>query len=202
MSRVVAAAIVAGGPARRLGGIAKPFINIGGRTVAERQLALLRSAFPRVLVAANDPAPWAELAVEVVGDRVLGGGPLAGIDAALTAAEGCNAVVCVAGDLPFVTPELLAALRDHVPDACAVAPRGLAGRIEPLCARYDRTLPPSIGARLRAGDLAVHHLLDSADVAWLEGDALRALDPDGTCFLNLNTPDDILRAEAIAKQRP
>ena len=113
MSRVVAAAIVAGGPARRLGGIAKPFIEIDGRTVAERQLALLRSAFPRVLVVANDPAPWAELAVEVVGDRVLGGGPLAGIDAALTGAEGSDAVVCVAGDLPFLTPAMLAALRDQ-----------------------------------------------------------------------------------------
>jgi molybdopterin-guanine dinucleotide biosynthesis protein A len=202
MTRVVAAAIVAGGPARRLGGIAKPFINIGGRTVAERQVALLRSAFPRVLVAANDPAPWAEHAVDVVGDRVFGGGPLAGIDAALTAAEGCDAVVCVAGDLPFLTPELLAALRDHAPGADAVAPRGLAGRIEPLCARYDRTLLPAIAARLHAGELAVHELLDSADVAWLEGDELRVLDPAGTCFLNLNTPDDILRAEAIAKQRP
>jgi len=202
MSRVVAAAIVAGGPARRLGGIAKPFIEIGGHTVAERQLALLRSAFPRVLVVANDPAPWADLAVEVVGDRVLGGGPLAGIDAALTAAEGSDAVVCVAGDLPFLTPEMLAALRDHAPDADAVAPRGLAGRIEPLCARYARTLLPAIDVRLRAGELAVHELLDGAAVAWLEGDALRALDPDGTCFLNLNTPDDILRAEAIAHQRP
>jgi molybdopterin-guanine dinucleotide biosynthesis protein A len=202
MSRVVAAAIVAGGPARRLGGIAKPFINIGGRTVAERQLALLRSAFPRVLVVANDPAPWAELAVEVVGDRVLGGGPLSGIDAALTAAEGSDAVVCVAGDLPFLTPAMLAALRDRAPDADAVAPRGLAGRIEPLCARYGRALLPAIDARLRAGELAVHELLDGAAVAWLEGDELRALDPDGTCFLNLNTPDDILRAEAIAQQRP
>lgn len=202
MSRVVAAAIVAGGPARRLGGIAKPFINIGGRTVAERQLALLRGAFPRVLVVANDPAPWAELAVQVVGDRVLGGGPLSGIDAALTAAEDCDAVVCVAGDLPFLTAQMLAALRDHAPDADAVAPRGLAGRIEPLCARYGRALLPAIDARLRAGELAVHQLLDGAAVAWLEGDELRALDPDGTCFLNLNTPDDILRAEAIAHQRP
>jgi molybdenum cofactor guanylyltransferase len=202
MSRVVAAAIVAGGPARRLGGIAKPFIDIGGRTVAERQLAILRSAFPRVLVIANDPAPWAGLAVEVVPDRVLGGGPLAGIDAALTAAKGSDAVVCVAGDLPFLTPDMLAALRDHAPDADAVAPRGLAGRIEPLCARYGRTLLPAIDARLRAGDLAVHALLDGAAVAWLEGEALRALDPDGSCFLNLNTPDDILRAQAIAARRP
>ena len=63
-------------------------------------------------------------------------------------------------------------------------------------------LLPAIDVRLRAGELAVHQLLDGAAVAWLEGDELRALDPSGTCFLNLNTPDDILRAEAIAQQRP
>ena len=64
-----------GGPATRLGGVAKPFLNVGGRTIAERQLALLRAAgFARVFVVANDPAPWAALAVEVVPDRVAGRG--------------------------------------------------------------------------------------------------------------------------------
>jgi molybdopterin-guanine dinucleotide biosynthesis protein A len=202
MSRVVAAAIVAGGPARRLGGIAKPFIDIGGRTIADRQLALLRAAFSRVLVIANDPVPWAPFAVEVVPDRLPGGGPLAGIHAALTAADGSDAVVCVAGDLPFLTPELLAAIRDLAPEADALAPRGVASRIEPLCARYARSLLPAIEARLRAGDLAVHELFAAVATAWLEGDELRALDPGGTCFLNLNTPDDIQRAEAIARRQP
>ena len=73
-------------------------ITIGGRTIAERQLPLLRATFPRVLVVANDPAPWAPLAVEVVSDRVEGAGPMGGVHAALTAADDCDAIVCVAGD--------------------------------------------------------------------------------------------------------
>src|SRR5947209_7925890 len=102
----VAGAIIAGGPARRLGGVAKPFLTVGGRTIAERQVAMLREIFARVLVVANDPAPWAPLAVEVVPDR-------------------------------------------------------------------------------RAVD-------------WIEGRELAALDPEGRSFFNINTPDDLRRADAMA----
>jgi len=87
----VAGAIIAGGPASRLGGVAKPFLRIGGRTIAERQLESLRAAFARVLVVANDPAPWAPLGVEVVPDQVAKAGPLGGIQTALAAADDCDA---------------------------------------------------------------------------------------------------------------
>jgi molybdopterin-guanine dinucleotide biosynthesis protein A len=194
----VAGAIIAGGPARRLGGVAKPFLQVGGRTIAECQLALLRAAgLARLFAVANDPAPWGPLGVDVVPDRVAGRGPLGGIQAALAAAGDCDAVVCVAGDLPFVAPALLAALRDRAPGAAAVAPRA-AGGIEPLCARYDRALLPVIDARVAAGELAVHSLLEGLAVDWIEGAELAALDPDGRSFFNINTPEDLRRAEELA----
>jgi molybdopterin-guanine dinucleotide biosynthesis protein A len=193
----VGGAIIAGGPARRLGGVAKSFVAVGGRTIAERQLALLRPAFARVLVVANDPAPWAPLGLEVVPDRIVGVGPLGGIQAALAAAGDCDAVVCIAGDLPFIAPALLAALRDRTPGADAVAPRTASG-IEPLCARYARGLLPAIDARVAAGERAVHALLETLAVAWIEGADLAALDPDGSSFFNINTPEDLRRAEARA----
>src|SRR5262245_12250332 len=193
----VAGAIIAGGPARRLGGVAKSFLSVGGRTIAERQLALLDPAFARVLVVANDPTPWAPLGIDVAPDRIAGAGPLGGIHAALTAADDCDAVVCVAGDLAFLEPALLAALRDRAPGAAAVAPRTAAG-IEPLCARYARALMPDVEARLRAGAFAIHEMLETIAVDWIEGSELAALDPDGRCFFNINNPDDLRRAEALA----
>ena len=193
----VAGAIIAGGLASRLGGVAKPFLAVGGRTIAERQLALLRPALARVLVVANDPAPWAPLGVEVVPDRFAKVGPLGGIHAALAAADDCDAVICLAGDLPFVAPALIAALRDRAPAADAVAPR-TAGGIEPLCARYARAVFPSVDARVRAGELAVHTFLAGAVVDWIDGAALAALDPDGHSFFNVNTPEDLRRADEIA----
>jgi molybdopterin-guanine dinucleotide biosynthesis protein A len=199
----VAGAIIAGGPAKRLGGVAKPFLQVGGRAIAERQLDLLRqAALARVFVVANDPAPWASLGVVVVPDRVGGMGPLGGVHAALTAADDCDAVVCLAGDLPFVAPALLAALRDRAPEADAVAPRSARG-IEPLCARYARALLPVVDARVRAGDLAIHEvlqLLEPRRVDWIADGELAALDPDGRSFFNVNTPEDLARANAMAAE--
>jgi molybdopterin-guanine dinucleotide biosynthesis protein A len=196
----IVAAIIAGGPARRLGGAPKPFLDVGGRTIAERQLELLRATFGRVLAIANEPAPWTALNVPVFPDRVAGAGPLGGIEAALAAATDAEAVVCVAGDLPFLSPALMAALRDRSPEADAVAPRP-GGRAEPLCARYARRLLPVVQARLAAGDFAVHGLLAAVTVDWLDDGALASLAPGGRSFVNVNTPDELRRAEELA-QRP
>ncbi len=194
----VAGAIIAGGPAKRLGGVAKPFLKVGGRTIAERQLELLRgAALVRVFVVANDPAPWAALGVDVVPDLVGGAGPLGGIHAALTAADGCDAVICLAGDLPFVRVDLLATLRDRAPWADAVAPRSARG-IEPLCARYARALLPAVDAALLTGQLAVHEMVEQRAVDWIGEVELAALDPDGRSFFNVNTPEDLARADAMA----
>ena len=195
----VAAAIIAGGRARRLGGVAKPFVEVAGTAIADRQLAVLRPLFGRVIAvvaAAADAAPWRDRGVETVTDAVAGSGPMAGVAAAVTAA---GTVVCVAGDLPFLSPALLAALRDQAPHAAAVAPRA-DGHAEPLCARYGARCLPELQSRLADGRLALHALLEEiGPTVWIEGDLLAELDPGARSFLNVNTPDDLARAELIAR---
>jgi molybdopterin-guanine dinucleotide biosynthesis protein A len=188
----VAAAIIAGGPATRMGGVVKPTLVVGGRAIAERQLEALRGRFARVLVVANDPAPWQRYSVDVIADRHPGAGPLAGVHAALAAADGCAGVVCVGGDMPFLSGPVLELLRDHAPEADAVAPRA-GGRAEPLLARYARRCLPLIEARLAAGERALHRLLDALEVAWIEEPELRAVDPALDCLINVNTPEDLAR---------
>src|SRR6185312_10060106 len=171
----VAAAIIAGGRARRLGGVAKPFLRVGGRTIAERQLAVLRPLFTRVLAV---------------------------VAAALGAVPADGAVVCVAGDLPFLSPAILAALRDADPDALAAMPR-VGERAEPLCARYAARLLPEVQARLSSGRLALHQLAEEMGAtAWIEGAALAQLDAGGRAFLNVNTPEDLARAEVLVRSDP
>jgi molybdenum cofactor guanylyltransferase len=199
--RNVAAAIIAGGPARRLGGATKPLLEIAGQAVADRQLAVLRPLFPRVLVVASEPAPWRARGVEVVADRVAGAGPLAGLSAALEAAADAESVVCLAGDLPFLSPALLTALRDRAPGAEALAPRP-SGRAEPLCARYAVRARAVVDARLTGGLLALHELLEELATVWLDDAELAALDPARLSFVNLNTPDDLRRAEELARRTP
>src|SRR5262249_31264949 len=98
-------------------------------------------------------------------------------------------------------PPLLTALRDWSPGAAALAPRP-GGRAEPLCARYATALGAEVAARLAAKRLALYELLEESATVWLTGGELAPLDPDGLSFINLNTPDDLRRAEEIARRRP
>jgi molybdopterin-guanine dinucleotide biosynthesis protein A len=129
-----AAVILAGGRGRRLGGAEKPLLRVDGRRIIDRQLAVLRPLFADIAIAA-DPAAAAfrDLGLPVIADRrAAGEGPLAGIEAALAWLPArAAAVVCVAGDMPYLAPALLARLRDGHPDALALVPRH-AGGVEPL----------------------------------------------------------------------
>ncbi|HVY36430.1 MAG TPA: NTP transferase domain-containing protein [Polyangia bacterium] len=202
VTSTVAAAIIAGGRARRLGGAAKPFLEVDGVAIADRQLAVLRPLFGRIIAVvadAADAAVWRERGVETVTDAVAGAGPLAGVAAALAAAAP-GAVVCVAGDLPFLSPALLAALRDRDPEAGAIAAKTAGGQVEPLCARYGPRCLAELQTRLAAGRLALHALLaETEGTVWLRGEELAALDPGGRSFLNVNTPEDLARADRLAR---
>jgi molybdopterin-guanine dinucleotide biosynthesis protein A len=226
-SQLIAAEISAGGAGRRQGGRDKTQLLIGGQTILDRQLALLTPLFSRVLLVLGpaatagpaDPAgstrgpapasgpasapllPPASPSVTVVRDRApAGSGPLAGLDAALSALDasaGETAVVCVAGDMPLLTPALLQLVRDTCPSAAAVVPR-LGGHAEPLLARYGIACAPAIKAALAARALKTSAVLDQLAVAWLDEPALRAADPQLLSFENANTPADLARIEALA----
>src|SRR5205814_10111614 len=97
----VAAAIVAGGRGRRLGGVDKAQLSIGGITILERQLAVLRPLFDEVLLVADDPSRYEGSGARLVRDLVPEAGPLAGLDAALAATR-ADAVLLLGCDLPFL----------------------------------------------------------------------------------------------------
>jgi molybdopterin-guanine dinucleotide biosynthesis protein A len=112
---------------------------------------------------------------------------------ALEAAAG-ERVLVVATDLPLVTPDLLLALVAW-PEADAVVPRTGAGS-HPLCALYRRdAVLPIVRSRLAAGDLGLQALLDATDTRFLDAAEVERLDPEGHALANVNTPDDVARAE-------
>ncbi len=188
----VAAAIIGGGKAARLGGRPKHLLMVDGRRIVDRQLEALRACFAHVLIAANDAAAWAGLGLMVIDDRVTGGvGPLAGIDATLGALPpGIDAVVCVACDMPYLDPRALVLVRDHAPDADVAIPI-VGGLPEPLFARYGRGCAAAIRAQLASGDYKVTHFLDRVRVAWIDEPTLRVVDPALRSLTNVNTLGDL-----------
>ena len=198
-STVGAAAIIAGGRGRRLGGLDKSQLVIGGRRIIERQLAVLGQVAPRVLVVTDDHHRFCTSGLQVCDDVLPGAGPLGGLHTALTRSPGRRTLV-VAGDLPFLSGAFLRHLAVRAPHADAVVPRNAAG-LQPLCAVYDSRCAEAIRARIERGR---HRLVDLA--GWLRvtevgPDEVAAFDPDGMLLFNVNTPADHARAIARAAGR-
>ncbi|MCI4063341.1 NTP transferase domain-containing protein [Micromonospora sp. R77] len=103
-----AAVVLAGGAARRMGGVDKPALPVGGRPMRDRVLAAVADAEPRVLVGPVDHAP---AGVRVTREQPPGGGPVAATAAGLALLDaGTTTVALFAGDLPLLTPEAVADL--------------------------------------------------------------------------------------------
>jgi molybdopterin-guanine dinucleotide biosynthesis protein A len=160
-----------------------------------RQLDALAPWVEQRCIVAGDPAPYAALAAlagaTLVRDFAPGRGPLAGMEAALGVGDG-DAVLVFGCDLPFLDGELIRALRD-APDAEAVVPR-VAGRPQPLHARYARAILPRVQARLGKGQLRVMGLLEDLEVAWVD-----FASPPRSLF-NVNTAEDLARAERMVTE--
>lgn len=196
MEPEISAAILAGGSAKRLGGIVKPAISVGGQTILSRMLSVLGEIFREIIVVSNSREQfYLEYNLVIVPDIIAGKGPLGGIHSALKNASG-RAVFVFAGDMPLIDKSLIISEIYHFnrqnPDV--LVPR--AGElIEPLHAIYSKDITESLEAYLSAGNsFAVRDFLQNTRTAFFEPDDPSRLK---NAFLNINSPGDIVIAEEI-----
>lgn len=195
-------AVLAGGAARRYGGLPKGLLNVGGRRILDRVVDAVMEATgaPPLLVAnAADRASWRPDLVTMADVRPECGS-LGGIYTAVVA--GAGPVLCVAWDLPFVPARLLRTLIVAAEGWDALLPESGAHRgVEPLCAVYGPACRAPIERCLDEGDLRA--------IAFHEGVRVGRLplarvgecgDPD-LLFFNVNQPEDLDRAEDLWRQR-
>lgn len=157
--------IFVGGRGSRMGGVAKANLQVAdGRTILERTLACcaesgraLGGAAPIWLV--GESAAYAAHQLQRIADDPAGVGPIGGLRALLRALPPASYALALAGDMPFITPQLLLRLQRETPGAAALAPRDAQGRWQPLFARYraGRVLT-ELDAALAAGKTSLQHL--------------------------------------------
>jgi molybdopterin-guanine dinucleotide biosynthesis protein A len=190
------AVILAGGRARRLGGLDKSGLTVGAQTILERQLTLLRGLTAEVLIVANDKARFDAAGVPVIADHIEGAGSLGGLYTALVEAP-TEQVLVIACDMPFLTRSFLARLVTLGAGVDAAVPRDARGR-HPLCASYASRIAPHLKTRIDRGLLRVGDALDGLTVREIGPDELALFDPAGRLLLNVNTPDDYAAARSSA----
>jgi molybdopterin-guanine dinucleotide biosynthesis protein A len=197
--------ILAGGRATRMGGGDKGLRPLAGRPLLNHVLDRLRPQVAGIALNANgDPTRFADFGLPVIADTLPDWpGPLAGVLAGLdwAAGQGADRVVTAAADTPFLPRDLVARL------VAASGPSGLAlaasrdetGRVHrhPTFGLWPVALRQDLRAALVRGLRKV--------VLWTDahgaGTAVFPADPFDP-FFNVNTPDDLTRAEALARDLP
>lgn len=196
------AGILAGGRSTRMGSN-KATILVEGRTLLERQVALVRTLAPaEILISVRASGPRVPAGTRAVPDGVQDQGPLAGICALLRAAAG-RPLLVLAVDMAGMTGPVLAHLLDRSASGQSFLPRSARGW-EPLAGVYHPTLLPLLEESLGSGRPALHPILDRGVGQGL----VEAWDiPDGglPAFSNWNTPADLppaVRAGLEERPRP
>ena len=200
----VSGVVVAGGKSRRMGHDKRRLKLWGddGPTLLEHTIAVLAGHCDEMIVVLNDPDAWPQLAARIVGDIYPDGGALGGIYSGLRAAQHQYAFV-VAADMPLLNPDLIAWMIAQPRDYDVLVPHvgetgGARNRlgVQTLHAIYSRTCLPAMQQQLEAGNPQVIGFFDRVRVRMIEPDVLMRFDPDGIAFLNVNTPEDLLRVRA------
>jgi len=190
--------LLAGGRARRMGGGDKGLVRLGGEPLLAH---LIRRIAPQVsalaLNANGDAARFTAFGLPVLPDTVPDRpGPLAGVLAGMLWARGQGAshLLTAPTDAPFLPADLVARL------AAANAPIAVATSgqwTHPTAALWSVDLADALAAALHAG---VRKVMDfqaahgAVAVDW----PTQPHDP----FFNVNTPEDVKRAESILAAPP
>jgi len=187
--RELAAAILAGGRARRMDGVNKGTLVIGRTAIIDRQLETLGEVAHDIFVVGRSDIAWTSRGLRVISDEIPDAGPLGGIYTAIVRSP-CERTLVVACDMPFLSSAFLRELA-AVKDADLVIPRHARGH-EPLCAIYSRACAEDIRERLARGVNEASRLPVGMRVTEVDVD-------NETFFVNVNTPHDYERAKGVGE---
>jgi molybdopterin-guanine dinucleotide biosynthesis protein A len=185
--------VLAGGLARRMGGVDKGLVEIAGRPMVEHVLAGLEPQVSQLFINANRSLDaYARYGYRVLSDTLEGYlGPLAGALSALRAIE-TDYLLTVPCDSPLVAPDLAQCLYD----ACAERHADLAvahdgQRQQPVFLLLKRELAADLEDYLASGERKIDRWFGRHRVA--EAD----LSHRPESFINVNEPEEKQRVESL-----
>lgn len=200
--------VLAGGGSTRFGRD-KALVEFGGVPLLLRIVALLKGCTAGVSVVAGSQK-YRELdpQLEMLDDRWPGEGPLGGIVTALENSAASDAParwnLILSCDLPFLTPQWLAAIVDRAHDAApevqVVLPHSAHGP-EPLCACYRTDSAAALKTVFDTGVRKVTQALKQVPTEVLDDSVWKRFDSAGQLFWNMNTPADFAAAQRFWELR-
>jgi molybdenum cofactor guanylyltransferase len=188
----VTAFVLAGGKSSRMG-CDKALLELAGRSLLERAIELANSVAKDVIIV-GDPTKYGAFG-DVIPDTYADHGPLGGIHGALAKSSTALNVI-LATDLPSVEAGFLRYLIATAETTKALVTVPQVDRyFEPLCAVYRKQFEEIAKAALARGNNKVDALFAERITHAVDGEEIVRAGFSLTMFRNLNTPDDLGRAQ-------
>lgn len=180
--------ILSGGKNRRMGGN-KAFVTVEGERLIDRTVRLFRSLFDEVIIVTSQPADYLDQPAVIVTDILPEKGPLGGIYTGLFWARQ-EQIFITACDMPFLNRPFLEYMIGRAPGYDIVVPACAEGP-QPLHAVYARRCLPVIRGLLEKERLKITGFYPGHTILSIPLEVIRAFDPQGRMFINVNTPEDL-----------
>lgn len=187
----VAVVVLAGGEGRRIGG-GKPLKQLGSARLIDRAIERARSWSDIVAVSLRQP-DQVDADADIVIDEPTVAGPLAALIAASSYAadRGCDLVLTIAADMPFLPDDLLDRLVAEIGSAdAALAASG--GVLHPVCALWRRDALRQAQRYADQGGRSLRGFAASVGFRTVDWQ-VEPYDP----FFNVNRAEDLVEAERL-----
>jgi len=191
--------ILSGGLNTRFSGKNKAFVSVGGRLIIDRLLEVFSELFDDLILVTNHPEEFLQWDLTIVTDIFDLRSSLTGIHTGLFYSNNPYAFFS-ACDTPFLNKDLVGILIEQIePKIDIIMPQTAAG-FEPLCAIYSKRCLKPAEDHLKARKLKIQWALRSSRTKIIPEKELRKVDPELRSFFNINTPQDLARAEEMVSK--
>ena len=188
--------ILSGGLATRYDGTEKALLQVGGIRILDRIFDIYSELFEEIILVTNTPEKFLEWDCLIVSDLFQIRSSLTGIHAGLFYMTNPFAFIS-ACDTPFLKKEMVETVIGKIePQIDIVIPETAAG-LEPLCAVYSKRCLNSAQHHLEQKKLKVIKAFRKSRIKTISEKVLREIDPDLQSFFNINTAEDLKRAEEM-----
>lgn len=190
--------VLAGGKSGRMG-VDKRRVMFSGVSLLELSVNRLRSITDEIIVVTRAEENLDIQGVRFVSDVEKNRGPLIGLFSGLSEMNNSYALVTPV-DTPLISTEFLNYLKEKAPGYDIAVPRWKRG-IEPLVAVYSKNVIPAMEEWIRDEKKPAPHLFvegTNLRVRFIEEDEILKFGNPEILFFNINTEEDLRKAEIIA----
>ncbi|SMC83581.1 molybdenum cofactor guanylyltransferase [Sporomusa malonica] len=190
--------ILSGGKSRRMG-TNKSFVRLGGRPLIEIVKEKVIEIFDKTpIIITNHFADYEYLGCDMVADIVKDKGPLGGIHAGLVSSP-TPYIFVFACDMPFIEKAFVHYMLNRLGQEDILIPHN-GESVEPLHAIYSKQCLGAIKAHLHEDRRCVQSFFQDVNIAYVNQNEMHRLNLLDCYFLNVNTVEDLQRAENCLKR--